>query len=103
MKQVARTRRATRDIEQTFDDYLGEVDGDTAERFLNKIDAAIAHIREFPGTGSPRYSKLLTAKRLRFWLLDKFPYAVFYIETAQHIEIIRLLHQASDIPQHLKK
>ena len=103
MKHLVRTRQATQDIEQAIAHYLNVADADLAERLLEEINTAFLHIAHFPGTGSPRYAKRSTVKGLRFWLLDRFPYSVFYIERSDSIEIIRLLHQASDIPQHLKK
>jgi toxin ParE1/3/4 len=102
LKQVVRTRRASQDIEEAIAYYLAEVDADLAEGWLDEFDAACTHIAQFPGTGSPRYAKRSAVKGLRFWLLNRFPHSVFYIERADCIEIIRVLHQSTDIPQHLK-
>jgi len=35
---------------------------------------------------------------LRFWPLQRYPYLVFYIELADHIDIWRVLHSQRDIP-----
>jgi toxin ParE1/3/4 len=102
LKCVVRTRRASQDIEEAIAYYLSQAKADLAERWLDEFDAACAHITHFPTTGSPKYAKQSAEKGLRFWLLDRFPYSVFYIERIESIEIIRVLHQASDIPQHLK-
>ncbi len=98
-----RTQQASQNIEQAIAHDLDKADADLAERLLEEINAAFLHIANLPGTGSPRYAKRSDIKGLRFWLLDQFPYSVFYVERSDSIDIIRLLHQASDIPQHLKK
>jgi toxin ParE1/3/4 len=97
-----RTRRASQDIEEAIAYYLSEADAHVAEGWLDEFDAACQHIAHFPGTGSPRYAKRSAVKGLHFWLLNRFPHSVFYIECSEYIEIIRVLHQSSDIPQHLK-
>jgi toxin ParE1/3/4 len=102
LKRVVRTRQASQDIEAAIAYYLSEADTDLAESWLDEFDTACTHIAQFPGTGSPRYAKRSAVKGLRFWLLNRFPYSVFYIERREYIEIIRVLHQATDIPQHLK-
>ena len=35
-------------------------------------------------------------------MLKRFPYAVFYIERDAYIEVVRVLHQHSDIPVRLQ-
>jgi toxin ParE1/3/4 len=85
---------------------LGDIDL-ALDYFQNELLAAIAQIQAFPGMGSPRYAQHWLENApllpLRFWLTKRFPYAIFYFEHNLHIEIVRVLHQASDIPQHLKK
>ena len=62
---------------------------------------AVAHIGLKPGTGSLHYAIPDSQQPLRFWTLDRFPYAVFYMERESLIEIIPVLNQATDIPVHL--
>jgi toxin ParE1/3/4 len=102
LKRIVTRQRATQDIEDAVEYYLVEANQSVAAQWLDSYSAALAHISEFPRTGSPRYAKLSKLKSLRFWLLSRFPYMVLYQELPQHIEIIRVLHQASEIPQHLK-
>ena len=82
--------------------YLTEASFDVAERFVDAYDEALWHICRFPDTGSRRYATSDADFELRLWTLNKFPYAVFYRERANDIEIIRVLHQASNIPVHLE-
>lgn len=72
------------------------------QAFIDAFLAAKLHMALHPGTGSKKYANRQRLKGLRFWLLTGFPYAVFYVERPTHIEIIRVLHQAADIPQHLQ-
>jgi toxin ParE1/3/4 len=90
------------DIEGGFDHYLAAAGSEVATAFVLAVDAALAHIAEFPGTGSPRYGELLDTPGLRFWLVSKFPYVLFYVERENHLDIIRVLHQHSDIPGQLQ-
>ena len=102
MKRIERRVQATQDLEDAFSYYLDRVDIGVAERFIDELDQALTHLAQYPGTGSPRYAQLLQNEQLRFWTLNKFPYAVFYLERADYIEIVRVLHQSQDIPSHLE-
>jgi toxin ParE1/3/4 len=82
--------------------YYLQVAGDkVADDFMQQADIALLHLQSFPGTGSNRYAHMSPHAHLRFWTLKRFPYAVFYIERDAAIDIVRVLHQASDIPFHL--
>ena len=89
------------DIDDALDHYFA-----TAPHMVSKLEAAILearqHVEKFPGTGSKRYQSSDGEKVLRFWTLTKFPYAIFYFERPEYVEIIRVLHQASNIPVHLE-
>ena len=106
MKRLTRRAQATDDLEIAFDYYFDAVNLDLAERFRDEVDDAMVHISRHPGTGSRRYSVShaagLAGGDLRFWTLNKFPYSIFYFEREDFIEIIRVLHQASNTPVHLE-
>ena len=102
MKPSTPSALAERDVDEAVAYYLTEASFDVAERFVDAYDEALWHISRFPGTGSRRYTTSEVDFELRFWTLNKFPYAVFYRERADDVEIIRLLHQASNIPVHLE-
>jgi toxin ParE1/3/4 len=101
VKPCVPSARATTDIDKATDYYLNEASPDVALQFIEAYDQALAHISRFPGTGSPKYAQEGAALTFRFWGLSRFPYAVFYIERPERIELARVLHQASDIPEHL--
>ena len=68
---------------------------------MAKLELALQHIAQHPGTGSRRYANASSIEGLRFWTLRHFPFAVFYAEHPHHIAVLRVLHQSSDLPQHL--
>ncbi len=72
-----------------------------AERFRDEVDAALRHVAQHPGTGSTRYARQGDTAPLRFWTLTRFPFAIFYTEHSDHIAVLRVLHQSSDLPRHL--
>jgi len=102
VKQPYPSPQAEADVDQVVDHYLREADIDIAVGFITAYDEAVAHISNFPGTGSRRYSQPVGPLELRFWLLTRFPYAVFYIERDSHIDIVRVLHQSRDLPAELE-
>lgn len=102
MKGILRRTSASHDVDSAVLYYLEQAGTSVADRFLGAYDHALLHISEFSGTGSTRYAKLFDTASLRFWTLQKFPYAVFYLELTDAVEVIRVLHQSSDIPAHLQ-
>ena len=106
MTRLVLFARAADDLEQAFAYYLDAANLQLAERFRDAVGDALAHIERHPSTGSTRYSVSDATPPLRFWTLNKFPYAVFYFAHLQHADphtnIVRVLHLASDIAQHLQ-
>ena len=102
MKPVQPRAAADADIDRVFEHYRLQGGHALAERFVDAYDAALSHIAQHPGTGSPRHARKLHISNLRFWSLTRFPYSVFYVEHADHIDVLRVLHQASNIPQHMQ-
>ena len=101
MKPILRSPQARADIEDALDYYLLEAPH-MANAFIDALEKAVAHIQRSPGTGSPRYAQDLGLSGLRFWGLNKFPYSLFYIEQADHLWVIRLVHMSRDIPASLQ-
>jgi toxin ParE1/3/4 len=90
--------RAMADATEAADYYTDEVDADTALQFIDALNSAKANISRAPRLGSPRYAELLKIPGLRHRQLRRFPYLVFYIERADHIDVWRVLHSARDLP-----
>ncbi len=97
-KPVVQRALAHADIEQAIGFYLDEANGAAALGFVEALEVAVAHIALNPATGSPRYAHELNLPGLRTWPLTKYPYLIFYIELEQHIDVWRVLHMATDIP-----
>lgn len=97
MKPVAARPAALRDIERAIGYYLDEGAFEAADRLANELHGAFEHLARHPGTGSPRYGKLLDLPGLRGWRLNDFPYLIFYFERTERIDVIRVLHGARDI------
>jgi len=102
VKPIQPRAAAEDDVGHAFDHYWIQGGRPLAERFLDAYDAALAHIAQHPGTGSPRHARAIRIKNLRFWTLTRFPFSVFYVEHADRIDVLRVLHQASNIPHHLQ-
>jgi toxin ParE1/3/4 len=103
MKPYRLREKALIDVTDAADHYI-EIPEELAHGFSEELLDALGHVSRLAGTGSPRYSELLPRdpdnQPLRFWLLSRFPYAVFYVERGDHIDVIRVLHQASNIPRY---
>lgn len=98
VKPVIPRARANRDVDEAIAWYLNE---DAAQAALGLVDAleyAYSHIARQPATGSMRYALELNLPGLRSWPLKTYPYLVFYVERADHIDVWRVLHGQRDIP-----
>lgn len=100
-KQVIRSAQAQSDVEEALAYYQLEAPH-AVDAFVNALERAVAHIQRAPGSGSPRYAVELDILGLRFWLLSKFPYGLFYLEQDHQLLVIRLIHMARDIPPSLR-
>ena len=101
MKVLRRHILASLDIDEAIVYYLENAPEGVADRFLDEVEHALEHIAHHPGTGSKRYANTSNIAELRFWTLNRFPFAVFYTEHSDHIAVLRVLHQSSDLPHHL--
>lgn len=101
MKPAIRSVLAEADIESALAFYLGEA-LQAAAGFIDELEHATRHIESHPATGSPRYAHELNIPRLRFWELKRFPYALFYIEHSDHLDVIRCVHMSRDVPACLR-
>lgn len=89
---------ANRDVDEAIGHYLSQGAEQTALGFINALAQAYAHIGRHPAVGSLRYAHEINLPGLRFWPLTQYPHLVFYIERADHIDVLRVLHGERDIP-----
>ncbi len=97
-KRIVPRLKAARDVQEAVEHYLSEGAAQAALAFIDALEQAYLHIGRHPSTGSPRYAHELDLPGLRGWPLKHYPYLVFYIERADHIDVWRVLHGQRDIP-----
>lgn len=102
MKPALLRPQGKQDILAVTRHYRGEGSAPLARRWVDAIEAALAHVSRFPGSGSPRYSQPLNLEDLRFWQVKRFPYLIFYIERPDSIDVWRVLHGERDLPEWLR-
>jgi toxin ParE1/3/4 len=101
MKLVRWRRAANNDVLNIVEYYVQEDSLDAATRFSDALELVESRIRRQPGIGSPRYSHELSIPGLRFCLVPRFPYLVFYRVSPEGVEILRVFHAQRDIPASL--
>lgn len=92
---------ANLDVEDAISYYLSEQAEQAALGFIDSLEQAYAHIGRHPSSGIGRYAHELELPGLLSWPLKRFPYMVFYVERAEHIDVWRVLHCKRDIPRWL--
>lgn len=97
-KPIVPREQANRDVEEAVAYYLSEDAPQAALGFVAALEDAYAHIASHPGTGLPHWGHELRLPGLRAWQLSGYPYLVFYLERAEHIDVWRVLHGQRDIP-----
>lgn len=89
---------AEADLVERTQYYQREAGGDTATKFFNAALAALNAIGGMPNAGSPRVGELAGIPGLRARRIVDFPCAWFYFVTEQHVDVVRLLHDAQNLP-----
>lgn len=102
-KPVVPRELANRDVDEAIAWYLSEGTEQAALDFIGALEKAYGHIGRHPSSGSSRYEHELNLPGLRTWPLAKFPYLVFYVEIADHLDVWRVLHAERDIPAGMKE
>ncbi len=97
-KPVVPREQARQDVDDALAYYLAQDAEAAALGFIDALEQAYAHIGRHPATGSPRYAHELNLPGLRFWPLPRYPYLVFYVERADHVDVWRVLQGQRDIP-----
>ncbi len=99
MKSVIPRALARQDVEDAIDHYAQEAGEAVALRFIDALHDAYRAIGSRPGSGSPRHGQELDLPGLRSRTLRRFPYLVFYVEQADHVDVWRILHAQRDLPR----
>lgn len=101
MKPLVRHERADMDVQEAINYFLKHAP-ELALDFVDVLERTYPQIQRRPSIGSPRYAHELNLPGLRFWHCRRFPYLVFYVESAHQIDIWRVLHGSRDIPSWLQ-
>ncbi len=94
--------RARQDVEEALAHYLAEDAESAALGFVDALERAYAHLGRHPTTGSSRYAHELDLPGLRSWPLKRYPFLIFYVEAADHVDVWRVLHGERDIPASIR-
>src|SRR5687768_11846482 len=101
--RVLRRLKAAQDAEEIAD-FLAKDSLETAVRFLENTEATLSGLASSPGVGSPFAADHPQLANLRFRRVKGFPkHMIFYIEHANAIEVVRILHGARDLDAELRK
>ena len=95
--------RADKDFDDAIDYYLMHAGEPIAERFVNAISTAYAMIGDNPEIGALRLGDAIGRPALRTWTVRGFPYVICYEVGPDSVDVWRVLHARSDIPEHLFK
>jgi toxin ParE1/3/4 len=99
---VVLRERARQDVDEAVAHYLDRAGSEVAIEFTDRLEQAFGHIADSPASGSPRYGHEVNLPGLRSWRLGSYPYLVFYMAAAGHIDVWRVLHERRDIPAWLR-
>ena len=83
--------------------YLRARNRTAASRFVAALERAFQRLSRDPGMGSPRYAHVLPVEGLRAWKVQGFPRLIFYLERPDHVDVVRVLHGARDVPAALRE
>lgn len=89
---------AEADLVERTQYYRRQAGDDTATKFFDSAIAALGAIGGMPNAGSPLPGELTGIPGLRARRIVDFPCAWFYFVTGPHVDAVRLLHDAQDLP-----
>ena len=78
--------------------YRREGGDQLGEQFFGAAIAALDAIGRMPGAGSPRMGELCGVSGLRFRSVVGCPCGWFYFIADDHVDVVRLLAEAQDLP-----
>jgi toxin ParE1/3/4 len=102
VKPAIRSAATEEDILAAVEHYLREAPH-IASDFIDELERAAHHIERHPSSGSPRYAHEMDIPQLRHWPLRRFPFALFYVEHEDHLDVLRCVHLTRDIPATLQE
>jgi toxin ParE1/3/4 len=101
-KPVLLRALAREDLDRALAYYFAEATPRIALGFIADAERAMAQLARAATAGSTRYAHELDIPGLRTWALRRYPYVIFHVERADHVDVWRILHAARDIPARLQ-
>lgn len=101
-KPVVLRQKAEQDIGEAVEHYRAEAGEAVGLKLIGELERVLTRMGSHPGAGSSRYAHDLGLPGLRFQLLRRFPYLVFYVEQDNSIDVWRVLHGHRDVPAWLR-
>lgn len=84
--------------------YLGRSDPALSDRFLDALEGSLAILEGSPRMGRSFQTPDPRLSGLRLYRVGGFEkHLVFYLPTAQGVEVVRVIHGARDLPSLLAK
>lgn len=94
--------RASQDLDELFD-YIARNNPSAALRFFDATRQTIARLATMPSIGSPYRLNNERLEGLRKWKVKDFErYLIFYLFTAEILEVVRILPAVRDLPNCLE-
>lgn len=78
--------------------YSTEGGTDLGVRFFDAAVASLRAIEKMPSAGSPHVGELCGVPGLRVRNVPRFPIGWFYFVRPDHVDVVRLLSDAQDLP-----
>ena len=95
---VVPRERARQDVEDAIAFYVAQGADHAALGLIDALEAAFETVGSHPAIGASRWGEELDVPGLRSWSLAEYPFAVFYVERADHVDVWRVLHLRRDLP-----
>ena len=102
-KRIIPRERANQDIDRAVGHHSSEAGEKVALAFIDALEQAFRHIARYPATGSTRYAHELDLPGLSSWPLKRYPYLIFFVERADHVDVWRILHAERDVAAWLRE
>ncbi len=102
MKPIRFTTKADRDVDSCFL-WIQKDNPHAAIKFIDAVEETCKILAKMPGVGSRHYADIPLVRGVRMITVNNFNnYLLFFLEYETHIDVIRLLHGARDIPEALQ-
>ena len=94
--KVLISQRAESDLVQIYAFLFARAAPDAADRFRANAEAALAHLARHPATG-PHPGWVTRHRSLRFWVISRTPYIIYYECRRDEVSIERVLDGRRDV------